>query len=134
MEIPIGTKLGINNKLICAVVFALLTGCQQQEANENASAVKLPVYQFNGVSASARLKGILQLKQECLYVNDILIIFPEHSAQWDSEKEALSYNGKHIRLGNELDIAGGSGNFERDNLRIKHLSPMCDHQNIWFAG
>ncbi|MFX7152111.1 hypothetical protein ABTI32_18650, partial [Acinetobacter baumannii] len=23
---------------------------------------------------------------------------------------------------------------EQDNLRIKHLSPMCDHQNIWFAG
>lgn len=134
MEIPIGTKLGINNKLICAVVFALLTGCQQQEANENASAVKLPVYQTNGISASARLKGILQLKQECLYVNDILIIFPEHSAQWDAEKETLSYKDRHIRLGNELDIAGGSGNFERDNLRIKHLSPMCDHQKIWFAG
>lgn len=134
MEIPIGTKLGINNKLICAVVFAVLTGCQQQEANENASAVKLPVYQSNGISASARLKGILQLKQECLYVNDILIIFPEHSAQWDSEKETLSYKDKHIRLGNELDITGGSGNFEQDNLRIKHLSPMCDHQKIWFAG
>ncbi len=134
MEIPIGTKLGINNKLICAVVFAVLTGCQQQEANENASAVKLPVYQSNGVSSSAHLKGILQLKQECLYVNDILIIFPEHTAQWDAKKEALSYKGKHIRLGSELDIAGGSGDFERDNLRIKHLSPMCDHQKIWFAG
>jgi len=134
MEIPIGKKLGINNKLICAVVFALLTGCQQQEANENASAVKLPVYQSNGISASARLKGILQLKQECLYVNDILIIFPEHSAQWDAEKETLSYKDKHIRLGSELDITGGSGNFEQDNLRIKHLSPMCDHQKIWFAG
>ncbi|WP_252060069.1 hypothetical protein [Acinetobacter sp. AHP123] len=134
MEIPIGTKLGINNKLICAVVFALLTGCQQQEANENTSAVKLPVYQSNGISASARLKGILEQKQECLYVNDILIIFPEHSAKWDAEKEALSYKDKHIRLGSELDIAGGSGDFERDNLRIKHLSPMCDHQKIWFAG
>lgn len=134
MEIPIGTKLGINNKLICAVVFALLTGCQQQEANEDTSAVKLPVYRSNGISASAHLKGILEQKQECLYVNDILIIFPEHSAQWDSEKGALSYKGKHIRLGSELDIAGGSGDFERDNLRIKHLSPMCDHQNIWFAG
>jgi hypothetical protein len=96
--------------------------------------VKLPVYQSNGISASARLKGILEQKQECLYVNDILIIFPEHTAQWDSEKEALSYKGKHIRLGSELDITGGSGDFERDNLRIKHLSPMCDHQKIWFAG
>ncbi|MCG6038407.1 hypothetical protein MER72_13600 [Acinetobacter baumannii] len=134
MEIPIGTKLGINNKLICAVVFAVLTGCQQQEANENTSAVKLPVYQSNGISASGRLTGILQLKQECLYINDILIIFPEHTAQWDSEKEALSYKGRHTRLGSELDIAGRSGNFEQDNLRIKHLSPMCDHQNIWFAG
>ncbi|MGE8549966.1 MAG: hypothetical protein ACN6NN_03550 [Acinetobacter calcoaceticus] len=134
MEAPKGTKLGINNKLICIVVLVALTGCQRQEANENTSAVKLPVYQFNGVSASARLKGILLLKQECLYVNDILIIFPEHTAQWDSEKETLSYKGKHIALGSELDTTGGFGNFEQDNLRIKHLSPMCDHQNIWFAG
>lgn len=134
MEVPKGTKLGINNKLICTVVLVLLTGCQRQEANEETSAVKLPVYQFNGVSASAHLKGILQLKQECLYVNDILVIFPEHTAQWDSEKETLSYKGKHIAIGSELDIAGGIGDFEQDNLRIKHLSPMCDHQNIWFAG
>jgi len=134
MEVPIGTKLGINNKLIFAVVFALLAGCQRQEANENTSVVKLPVYEFNGISASARLTGILQLKQECLYVKDILIIFPEHSAQWDSEKDTLSYKGKLIAIGNELDIGGGFGNFEQDNLRIKHLSPMCDHQNIWFAG
>jgi len=134
MEAPKGTKLGINNKLICAVVFTLLTGCQQQEADEDMKAVKLPVYHSNGISASARLKGILHLKQECLYVNDILIIFPEHSAQWDSEKGTLSYKGQQIGLGSTLDIAGGNGDFERDNLRIKHLSPMCDHQNIWFAG
>ncbi|MCG9492246.1 hypothetical protein MCL36_06840 [Acinetobacter pittii] len=134
MEAPIGTKLGINNKLICIFVFALLTGCQQQEAGEDMNAVKLPVYQSNGISASARLKGALQLKQECLYVNDILIIFPEHTAQWDSKKQTLSYKGKHIAIGSELDIAGGFGNFQQDNLRIKHLSPMCDHQNIWFAG
>ncbi|KHN66526.1 hypothetical protein AV645_02835 [Acinetobacter calcoaceticus] len=134
MEVPIGTNLGINNKVIFAVVFALLAGCQRQEANENTNAVKLPVYESNGVSASARLRGILQLKQESLYVNDILIIFPENTAQWDSEKDTLSYKGKLIAIGNELDIGGGFGNFEQDNLRIKHLSPMCDHQNIWFAG
>ncbi|QXA09597.1 hypothetical protein I6L27_08725 [Acinetobacter pittii] len=134
MEAPKGIKLGTNNKLICIVIFALLTGCQQQEAGNDMSAVKLPVYQSNGIYASARLKGALQLKQECLYVNDILIIFPEHSAQWDSKKQTLSYKGKHIAIGSELDIAGGFGNFQQDNLRIKHLSPMCDHQNIWFAG
>ncbi|WP_336167760.1 hypothetical protein [Acinetobacter sp. 161(2023)] len=133
MKTPIGTKLGINNKLICAAVFALLAGCQQQEANENTSAVKLPVYQLKGVSTSARLKGILQLKQECLYVNDILIIFPENTAQWDSEKETLIYKGKLTAIGNKLDITGSFGDFEQDNLRIKRLSPMCDHQNIWFA-
>ncbi|MDQ9947913.1 hypothetical protein RFW85_00925 [Acinetobacter sp. 12966] len=134
MKTLIGTKLGIYNKVIYTMVFALVAGCHQQEANDDTDAVKLPVYQFNSVSASARLKGILQLKQECLYVNDILIIFPEHTAQWDSEKESLSYKGKHIAPGNELDIVGGGGDFEQDNLRIKHLSPMCDHQNIWFAG
>jgi hypothetical protein len=134
MQPSIGTKLGINNKLIYTVVFALVAGCHQQEANDSTNAVKLPVYQYNGISASARLTGILQLKQECLYVNDILIVFPEHSAQWDAEKNTLSYKGQHIGLGGTLDIAGGSGNFEQDNLRIKHLSPMCDHQNIWFAG
>ena len=134
MEAPKGTKLGINNKLICAVVFTLLTGCQQQEADEDMKAVKLPVYHSNGISASARLKGILQLKQECLYVNDILIIFPEHTARWDPKKRTLSYKRQQIGLGSTLDITGAIGDFEQDNLRIKHLSPMCDHQNIWFAG
>lgn len=133
MQIPIGTKLGIN-KLLYTVIFALVTGCHQQEANDSTNAVKLPVYQFNGVSASARLKGNLELKQGYLYVKDILIVFPEHSAQWHAEKSTLSYKGQQIGLGSTLDITGGSGDFEQDNLRIKHLSPMCDHQNIWFAG
>ncbi|HIN58442.1 hypothetical protein KWF55_16935 [Acinetobacter pittii] len=134
MQIPIGTKLGINNKLLYTVVFALVAGCHQQEANDSTNAVKLPAYQYDGFSGSARLKGNLELKQGCLYVKDTLIVFPEHSAQWDAEKNTLSYKGQQIGLGGILDIAGGIGNFEQDNLRIKHLSPMCDHQNIWFAG
>ncbi|KQE23965.1 hypothetical protein SAMN02799632_03840 [Acinetobacter pittii] len=134
MKTPIGTKLGIYNKVIYTMVFALVAGCYQQEADDGPDAVKLPVYQFNGVSGSARLKGNLELKQGCLYVKDILIVFPEHTAQWDAEKNTLSYKGQQIGLGNRLDITGNIGDFEQDNLRIRHLSPMCDHQNIWFAG
>ncbi|BCZ13838.1 hypothetical protein J583_3482 [Acinetobacter baumannii 83444] len=96
--------------------------------------MKIPSYQSNGVFASARLRGPLQLKQECLYVNDILIIFPEGYTEWDPKNQTLTYKSKKTALGEEFDLAGGFGRFERDNQRIKNLSPLCDHKTIWIAG
>ncbi len=80
------------------------------------------------------MRGPLQLKQKCLYVNDILIIFPEGYAQWDPKNQILTFNDKKVTLGEELDLAGGFGQFERDSKRVKNLSPLCEHKSIWFAG
>ncbi|EMN2537219.1 hypothetical protein RZ964_002599 [Acinetobacter baumannii] len=117
----------------------LLAACQQQvpskqENNDQLRSVKIPVYQFNGISASARLRGPLQLKNECLYVNDVLIVFPERSAEWDAKNQTLTYKGEKIALGEELDLVGGSGQYELDNHQIKNLSPSCDHKSLWLAG
>ncbi|WP_447511696.1 hypothetical protein [Acinetobacter geminorum] len=117
----------------------LLAACQQQvpskqENNDQLRSVKIPVYQFNGISASARLRGPLQLKDECLYVNDVLIVFPERSAEWDAKNQTLTYKGEKIALGEELDLVGGSGQYELDNHQIKNLSPSCDHKSLWLAG
>ncbi|MDC4628737.1 hypothetical protein OHV72_04075 [Acinetobacter baumannii] len=117
----------------------LLAACQQQvpskqENNDQLRSVNIPVYQFNGISASARLRGPLQLKNECLYVNDVLIVFPERSAEWDAKNQTLTYKGEKIALGEELDLVGGSGQYELDNHQIKNLSPSCDHKSLWLAG
>lgn len=122
-----------------AASICLLTACNQQvqsnqEKNDQLASVKLPVYQSNGVFASARLRGPLQLKQECLYVNDILIIFPEGYAEWDPKNQILTFNDKKVALGEELDLVGGSGKYEFDNRQIKNLSASCDHKSIWLAG
>ena len=98
MQIPIGTKLGINNKLLYTAVFALVAGCHQQEANDSTNAMKLPAYQYDGFSGSARLKGNLELKQGCLYVKDILIVF-QNIALSGMLKNTLSYKGQQIGLG-----------------------------------
>lgn len=120
--------------MICSAINILLVACQPQESRVENSHVKIPSYQSNGVFASARLRGPLQLKDECLYVNDILVVFPERSTEWNSKNQTLTYKGKKIALGEELDIAGGFGQFERDSQRIQNLSTLCDHKSIWFAG
>lgn len=127
-------------KILLAIAsLGLLAACQQQvpsklENKDQLSSVKIPVYQFNGISASARLRGPLQLKNECLYVNDILVVFPERSAEWDAKNQTLTYKGEKIALGEELDLVGGFGQFERDSQRIQNLSTLCDHKSIWFGG
>lgn len=127
-------NLDIYKKLICSAINILLVACQPQVTRVENSRVKIPSYQSNGVFASARLRGLLQLKNECLYVNDILIVFPDRSAEWDTKNQTLTYKGKKIALGEELDIAGGFGRFEQDSQRIQNLSTLCDHKSIWFAG
>lgn len=122
-----------------AASLGLLTACTQQaqnkqEKSEQFSSVKIPSYQFNGISASARLRGILQLKDECLYVNEVLIVFPDRSAEWNAKNQTLTYKGEKIALGEELDLVGGSGKYAFDNHQIKNLSASCDHKSIWLAG
>lgn len=129
----------INKILLMAALLGLLTACNQQvqskqEKSEHFSSVKIPSYQFNGISASARLRGPLQLKNECLYVNDILIVFPDRSAEWNAKNQTLTYKGEKIALGEELDLVGGSGQYAFDNHQIKNLSASCDHKSIWLAG
>lgn len=126
--------MDIYKKMICSAINILLVACQPQESSVGNSHVKIPNYQSNGVSASARLRGPLQLKDECLYVNDVLIVFPERSAEWDAKNQTLTYKGEKIALGEELDLVGGSGKYAFDNHQIKNLSASCDHKSIWLAG
>lgn len=126
--------MDIYKKMICSAINILLVACQPQESRVGNSHVKIPSYQSNGVFASARLRGPLQLKDECLYVNDVLIVFPERSAEWDAKNQTLTYKGEKIALGEELDLVGGSGKYEFDNHQIKNLSASCEHKSIWLAG
>ncbi|MNV35500.1 hypothetical protein D3C71_1269480 [compost metagenome] len=126
--------MDIYKKMICSAINILLIACQPQESRVGNSYVKIPSYQSNGVFASARLRGPLQLKDECLYVNEVLIVFPDRSAEWNAKNQTLTYKGEKIALGEELDLVGGSGKYAFDNHQIKNLSASCDHKSIWLAG
>lgn len=136
----------INNQIkffgLCAVL-ALLNACQhprqpqpQQSQQQPASkpTVDIPVYEFNGISASARLTGILTLKNGCLYGDGSLLIFPEDLVKWDEVNQILSYNDQSYRIGEQIDFAGGNSNFKQDAYRIKHLKPECNEEYVWFVG
>lgn len=69
--------------------------------------VVIPVYEFNGISASARLSGKLTLKNGCLYGADSLLVFPENWMKWDDKNQILTYKDQTCRIGQEFVFAGG---------------------------
>lgn len=138
----------INNEFkllgVCAVL-ALLSACQQPsqpqqsqppQSQQQASrpTVNLPVYEYNGISASARLEGILTLKNGCLYADGSLLIFPENLVKWDEVNQVLTYENQNYRIGQKIVFAGGNGKFKQNANRIKHLSPQCTEEYVWFVG
>ena len=56
MQIPIGTKLGINNRIALHGCICPCCRMPPAEANDSTNAMKLPAYQYDGFSGSARLK------------------------------------------------------------------------------
>lgn len=133
----------INNKPkflgVCAVL-TLLTACQQpsqpQQSQQQASrpTVSIPVYEFNGISATARLEGTLLLKNGCLFLNELLLILPEGNFNWDDQQQVLTLYGNTYKVGQHVVFGGGGGNYKRDAGRIKQLAKQCKTDYIWFAG
>ena len=113
----------------------MLTACQQShQQQENSPAVNIPVYEFNGISASARLTGRLTLKNGCLYADDSLLIFPENQVKWDELSQTLTYKGRSYQVGQQVDFSGGNGDFKQNSDRIKHLNQQCIEKYVWFVG
>lgn len=129
---------------MCAVL-ALLSACQQPshpqqsqqpQSQQQASrpTVSIPVYEFNGISATARLEGTLLLKNGCLYLNELLLILPEGNFNWDDQQQVLTLYGNAYKVGQHVVFGGGGGNYQRDAGHIKQLSKQCKTDYIWFAG
>lgn len=138
----------INNQFkllgVCAAL-ALLSACQQpsqpqqsqqpqSQQHVSRATVNIPVYEYNGISASARLTGILTLKDGCLHADGSLLIFPENLVKWDEVNQILTYKDQNYRIGQQIDFAGGNGNFKKNAHRIKHLKPQCTEEYVWFVG
>lgn len=113
---------------------SLTQPAQSQKQPASSPTVNIPVYEFNGTSASARLTGELTLKNGCLYGAGSLLIFPENLVKWDDVNQTLSYNDQNYRIGQKIDFAGGNGNFKQNAHRIKHLNPQCTEDYVWFVG
>lgn len=123
------------------VLLTLLAACQQpqqpeqlQQQSTSKPTVNIPVYEFNGISASARLTEVLTLKNGCLYGGDSLLIFPENLVKWDEVNQILIYNDQSYRVGEQIDFVGGNSNFKQDAYRIKHLNQQCIEEYVWFVG
>lgn len=96
--------------------------------------VSIPVYEFNGISASARLSGKLTLRNGCLYGADSLLVFPENWVKWDDKNQILTYKDQTYRIGQEFVFAGGNSKV-RDNVpRIKNLEARCKEEYVWLVG
>lgn len=96
--------------------------------------VIIPVYEFNGISASARLSGKLSLKNGCLYGAESLLVFPENWVEWDDKNQVLTYKDQTYRLGQEFVFAGGNSKLADNVPRIKNLSAQCREEYVWLVG
>ena len=96
--------------------------------------VIIPVYEFNGISASARLSGKLTLKNGCLYGAESLLVFPENLVEWDDENQILTYKDQTYRIGQEFVFAGGNSKVGDNVPRIKNLSARCKEEYVWLVG
>lgn len=98
------------------------------------SQVSIPVYEFNGISASARLSGKLTLKNGCLYGAESLLVFPENWVTWDDKNQILTYKDKTYRIGQQIDFAGGNSKITDNVPRIRNLSARCKEEYVWLVG
>jgi hypothetical protein len=104
-----------------------------------AQAISLPTYKSNGLSMTSRTQGILTQRGSCLVVvhddaspGDILI-FPEGRAQWSAANNSLTYKGKTTKVGERIDLAGGSVKLKDTQVLIKNLPSNCGAETVWFA-
>lgn len=134
----------INNQLKffgLTVLLTLLAACEQpqqpqqsQQQPTSKPTMNIPVYEFNGISATARLEGTLLLKNGCLYLDEILPILPEGNFNWDDQQQVLTLYGNAYKVGQRAVFGGHPGNYQQDAGRIKQLSKQCKTEHIWFAG
>jgi hypothetical protein len=96
--------------------------------------VIIPVYEFNGISASARLSGKLTLKNGCLYGAESLLVFPENLVKWDDKNQILTYKDQTYRIGQEFVFAGGNSKLGDNVPRITNLSVQCREEYVWLVG
>lgn len=96
--------------------------------------VSIPGYNFNGISASARLTGELTLNNGCLYGAESLLVFPENLANWDEQSQTLTYGGQTYRLGQQIDFSGGNSKYGDGVPLIKNLSAQCRKDYVWLVG
>jgi hypothetical protein len=67
-----------------------------------------------GPAPLAPLKGQLAIVNNCLVMQDhqgappTLLIFPYDSGVWDDAKRTFTFGGKVIRIGEPIEVGGGS--------------------------
>ena len=69
-------------------------------------------------SATARLTGVLALRDDCLVLDveggpPVQPVFPADEVRWDAASRQLAYAGRSYRLGDEVTVGGGGVESDR---------------------
>lgn len=93
----------------------------------------------NSASLSAQMGGTLAVVNNCLVISNkeippMLPIFPYDSGVWDDAKRTFTYKGKVIRIGDPIEVGGGTIQ-NLDNLKEfgKYDVPDCGINEFWLA-
>jgi hypothetical protein len=93
---------------------------------------------LDGPAPLAPLKGRLAIVNNCLVIQNhqgdppTLLIFPYDNGVWDDAKRTFTFGGKVIRIGEFIEVTGGSIK-NRDHLKAfgKYDVPDCGTNNLF---
>jgi hypothetical protein len=153
--------LSLNSHFVGAMLIATLLACSavpsqkgkvepddtqprlsspKTDAYDHRQTFVLATYKSNGLSMSARTQGILRRQDSCLLIDhgdgqssDVLV-FPEGRARWMDAENTLVYKGVSTKIGDEIDLAGGSVDLNANAITISNLPKDCTAKVVWLVG
>lgn len=109
-------------------------------ASARHDALILATYKSNGLSMSARTSGTLTRNGSCLMVDHgdgkstDTLVFPEGQAHWIEAENTLVYKSMSTKIGDSIDIAGGSIDLATSTMAISNLPKDCIAKAVWLVG
>lgn len=125
-----------------------MTACQPQvqSANEmqTSSATKeaqpyvfvAHTIQKDEVGNAALFSGVLNEKDGCLYIDDLLVIVHGVYVTWQNQPFWISdSNGKRYSLGDKVSVGGSQHKYPQDETgyNLNALTGKCTAKNVWLA-
>lgn len=94
-----------------------------------------------GSSAAARSGGTLHITEDCVYLGEgdtrIGLVWSEADARWDPTSSTIEMDGRILREGQAVELAGGARPLEGQGMPpidfVNPPSPTCRDAQEWFV-